>query len=230
MKPKLLDLYCCEGGAARGYASAGFDVFGVDLFEGYTQRRYPFPSHKGDALAYLEAHGHEYDVIHASPPCQRHSAGTRAGNRDRYPDLIGPTRDLLIAIGKPYVIENVEGAPLLDPITLCGTHFGLTTVDDDGTKLYLRRHRLFESNAPLLQPQCQHPAGVQWAGSYGGARRDKHEARNVRHGGYVPAAHVQAALLGVDGMTQRGMWQCIPPAYTSWLGTQLLDHLTRSAA
>jgi DNA (cytosine-5)-methyltransferase 1 len=221
MRPRLLDLYCCEGGAAVGYYRAGFEVFGVDLFEDYSQKRYPFASFQGDALGSLYCLD-GFDAIHASPPCQRHSAGTRAGNRDKYPDLIGPTRDSLVRTGLPYVIENVEGAPLVDPITLCGTMFGLTAVDDDGTKLYLKRHRLFESNVPLVAPQHDEPKGVQWAGSYGGARRDKHEARNVRHGGYVPSKKVQQELLGIDWMTQKGMHQSLPPAYTEYIGRQLI--------
>lgn len=230
MKPRLLDLFCGEGGAARGYAMAGFDVIGVDLFMECSQARYPHASYRADAIEYLADHGHEYDAIHASPPCQRHTAGTRAQDRSRYPDLIGPTRNLLAGLKAPWVIENVPGAPLENPITLCGTHFGLVATDDDGTKLYLRRHRLFESNVPIYPPgPCHHPAGAQWAGAYGGARRDKTEARHVRHGGYVPAAGVQAELMGIDGMTQRGLHQAIPPAYTEWIGRQLLDHLAHVA-
>lgn len=236
--PRLLDTYCCEGGAGMGYHRAGFAVFGVDLFKhrnaagkrvGFSQKRYPFASHQGDAVEYIKEHGHEYDVIHASPPCQRHSAGTRAIDRDEYPDLIGPTRDALIATGKPYVIENVVGAPLVDPVELCGCMFGpegMSAVDTDGVRLWLQRPRLFESNVPLSAPRPHDHSRHEWVGgSYGGARRDKYEARYERHGGYVPSIPVQQELLGIDWMTQGGMFQSVPPAYTEWIGRQLIAHL-----
>lgn len=223
-RPKLLDLFCCEGGASMGYHRAGFDVYGVDLFEDYSQRRYPFPSHKGDAIKFVKERGHEFDVIAASPPCQHASAGTRAQDRSKYPRLIEPIREALWATGKPYVIENVKGAHLFDPILLCGTMFGLSAADDDGARLEMWRHRLFESNVDLAPPSpCDHGRfSEQVAGSYGGARRDKDEARNVRHGGYVPSKRVQQELLGIDWMTERGMHQSIPPAYTEHIGRQLL--------
>lgn len=132
---RLLDLYCCEGGGAMGYHRAGFDVVGVDLAP---QRRYPFTFVQGDAIAYVKEHAHEFDVVHASPPCQRYSI-TNASRRHAYPDLIGATREVLIACGLPYVIENVPGAPMVDPLQLCGSEFGLRTLDDDGTPLVLQR-------------------------------------------------------------------------------------------
>lgn len=251
-RPRLLDLYCCEGGASRGYDRAGFEVFGVDLFTvlkgGFSRKRYPYPSFEGDALSFLDgmlcgfgtlfdSRGakfflSDFQAIHASPPCQHASAGTRAQDRSKYPALIEPTRALLDEIDLPYVIENVKGAALLNPQMLCGSMFDLTAVDDDGTKLHLQRHRLFETNWDFKAPahECW-PRGVQIAGSYGGARRNKDEARNVRHGGYVPARHVQRELLGIDGMTERGMYQALPPIYTEFIGKQLLTHLaSREAA
>ncbi|HET6917259.1 MAG TPA: hypothetical protein VFH56_14290 [Acidimicrobiales bacterium] len=249
-RPRLLDLYCCEGGAAAGYYCAGFDVYGVDLFEDYSQKRYPFPSWRGDALGELRAlsvgssmtplperygellYLRDFDAIHASPPCQRHSAGTRASDRSKYPDLIGPTRELLKSTGLPYVIENVPGAPLEDPVTLCWTMFHQpgSVLDEDGTPLQMFRHRLFETNWELTAPECKHDPDMQVAGSYGGARRDKREAREIRHGGYVPSIPVQRELLGVNWMTQKGMFQCIPPSYTEHVGAQLLDMLREEAA
>jgi DNA (cytosine-5)-methyltransferase 1 len=228
MKPKLLDLFCCEGGASMGYSRAGFDVYGVDLFEDYSQKRYPFPSGKFDVFEFLgnDLNTTGLDVIVASPPCQRYSI-TNAARKCDYPDLIGPTREALIATGLPYVIENVAGAPLLNPLTLCGSMFGLSAIDDDGTPLRMERHRLFESNVMLYPPgPCNHDKTVQVAGSYGGARRDKDEARLIRKGGYVPSIPVQRELLGIDWMTQKGMHQSIPPAYTEFIGAQLLAHLT----
>jgi DNA (cytosine-5)-methyltransferase 1 len=262
-RPKLLDLFCCEGGASMGYHRAGFDVYGVDLFDQFSQKRYPFPSLKGDALDALEwvvsnkaapsfrafgdelLSGRDFDAIAASPPCQHASAGTRAQDRSKYPRLIEPTRELLIQTGLPYVIENVKGADLREPILLCGTMFGLRAIDDDGTPLEMWRHRLFESNvdiasgivglpAPTLpgwRGFCRHGwYAPQVAGSYGGARRDKDEARNVRHGGYVPSKRVQQELLGIDWMTERGMHQSIPPAYTEHIGRHLLAHIEQEKA
>lgn len=222
---RLLDLFCCEGGAAVGYARAGFEVVGVDAVPRFA-KRYPFEFHAADALEFVEEHGREFDAIHASPPCQRYSHGTAGGDWERHPDLVAATREALVATGVPYVIENVPRAPLLDPITLCGTQFGLTAVDDDGTLLHLKRHRLFESSVRLRPPgPCAHPRGAQWAGSYGGARRDKHTARHVRRGGYVPPKAVQERLLGIDWMTLHGLHQSLPPAYTEHLGRLLIGAL-----
>lgn len=228
---RLLDLMCCEGGASVGFARAGFEVEGVDLFGDYSQARYPFKSYKADAIDYVKEHGHEYDVITASPPCQHASAGTRAQDRSKYPRLIEPTRDALIATGKPYIIENVKGAALIDPLRLCGCMFDMGAVDTDGIYLNLQRIRCFESNVALSAPRpCDHSDHEWVGGSYGGARRDKYEAKHVRHGGYVPSKPVQQALLGIDWMTERGMHQAVPPTYTAWLGAQLMDHLMAVAA
>lgn len=263
MRRRLLDLFCCEGGCSVGYSRAGWDVYGLDLFVDYTQARYPFPSCRMDALdalAILLAGGAlpfvgpggvvewlglaDFDAISASPPCQRYSI-TNAARQADYPDLVEPVRQLLIQTGLPYVIENVEGAPLLDALLLCGSMFGLTARDEDGVLLRLERHRLFESNVPLYAPgPCQHDPEVWPAGVYGGNRlarrpligatpapwQDRHEARYVRKGGYVPrSARVQEALLGVDWMTRKGRNQSIPPAYTAHLGTILASALDLAA-
>ena len=225
-RPRILDLFCCEGGAAAGYARAGFEVTGIDREKRF-RKRYPFEFHAANALEYVADHGHEYDAIHASPPCQAYSIAT-AGNpkaRAKHERLIGATREALVASGKPYVIENVERAysEMRNPVTLCGTTFGLTAIDDDGTPLEMWRHRLFEANFEIPSPgECRHGAySQQVAGSYGGARRDKHEARYVRKGGYVPAKHIQEQLLGIDWMTVDGLHQSLPPAYTTWVGMAL---------
>lgn len=221
-RPRLADLYCCEGGAARGYHRAGFDVTGVDV---KPQPRYPYPFVLADALVYLAEHGRRFDAVHASPPCQLHSAGTRYRDRSDYPDLIAPTRAALVDLGKPYVIENVEGAPVAG-LTLCGTEFGLTALDVDGRTVALRRHRVFESNVFLWGAggcQCGTWAG-RIAGVYGAGSSTPAKAK-VRHGGYTPTAPVAAALLGVEGMTRYGMTQAIPPAYTAFIGDQLLAYL-----
>jgi len=220
---RLLDLYCCEGGAAVGYANAGYEVVGVDIT--ITGARYPYEFHQGDAVEYLKEHGHEFDVIHASPPCQRYSHATAARSKAGYPDLIARTRDALEASGKPWVMENVVGAPLRDPMTLCWSMFREpgSVLDQDGTPLQMRRHRLFESNVAMFAPaQCSHAKDVQVAGSYGGARRDKAEAKYIRKGGYTPHKSVQEQLLGIDWMTQRGLHQAIPPMYSEHVGKALL--------
>ena len=232
-RPKLLDLFCGEGGAGEGYHRAGWDVFGIDTNRARLNH-YPFGWKHADALDYLLDHGHEYDAIHASPPCQGYTRGTVAlpDREERYDRLIGATRAALESTGRPYVIENVEGAKreLRTPILLCGRMFGLAAIDDDGTPLVMDRHRLFESNVFLTQPEHQkHDRTLQVAGSYGGARRDKDEARNVRKGGYVPSVDVQRALLGTPWMSEKGCQLSIPPVYTEFIGRQLIEHLERAA-
>jgi len=243
-RPKLLDLFCCEGGAAMGYHRAGFDVYGVDIVP---QRRYPFPIHVGDALDvfrrlldgesidFTHQTGEiewltldEFQAKHASPPCQAYSV-TRHSHSKEHPALIVPTRDLLVETGMPYVMENVEGArdELRDPMLLCGTMFGLQAIDLDGQPLALRRHRLFESNVFLMSAGgCSHD-GTQVAGVYGGGpmQRDKSD----RRGGYTPKSSVRAELMGMDWATQHGLSQAIPPAYTEFIGAQLIEHLAVAA-
>lgn len=239
-RPTILDLFCGEGGAAAGYAAAGFDVVGVDRKP--LAHRYPGRFIQADALTYLAQHGHEYTYRHASCPCQAYSIST-AGNpaaRAKHERLIAATRELLARHPGVWVIENVEQArrEMRDPIMLCGRQFGLVTHDEDGEPLTLDRHRLFESNAPLTAPP--HPAhdARQVAGVYGGSRRakrrdgetlaqvaprDRHAARVERGGGYVPRSiAVQQRLLGIDWMSVKGMQESIPPAYAEHIGRQLL--------
>lgn len=228
MKPKLLDLFCCAGGAGAGYHRAGFEITGVDISP---QPRYPFEFIQADAIEYVREHGHLFDVIHASPPCQAFST-TRHAHSVEHPDLLGPTRDALEATWKPYVIENVPGAPLRSPLLLCGSEFGLRARDVDGVELAMRRHRLFESNVWLMGAGgCAHDS-TQVAGSYTGSRHRKPEHRDnpERRGGYTPAVSVRADLLGVEWMNEREMAQAIPPAYTEHIGRQLMAHVQRMVA
>jgi DNA (cytosine-5)-methyltransferase 1 len=125
-RPRIADLFCKAGGAGMGYYRAGFDVVGVDI---EPQPRYPFEFVQADALTF-DLDG--FDAYHASPPCQGFSAMKRA-TKVEHADLLTPTRARLLATGRPFVLENVEGAPLHEPWKLCGTQFGLKT----------RRHRLF---------------------------------------------------------------------------------------
>lgn len=222
MRPLLLDLFSGAGGAGHGYALAGFEVLGVDLAP---MRRYPHRFEQGDALAFLEAHGSEFDAIHASPPCQRFSGMTRRHGPERaiaHPDLIGPTRERLEAIGKPYVIENVELArPFLrDPIRLCGANFGLGATFE-AEWLGLRRHRLFETSFPIDEPP--HAAHVGRAlpvyGNAGG--------RSRRDGLRFPGTDAWRVGMGIDWMTGAELSEAIPPAYTKWIGERLIAALAK---
>lgn len=149
-RPLLLDLFSGGGGAGFGYYRAGFTVIGVDICD---QPHYPFGFIKADALEYIREFGHLYDAIHASPPCQAHSVLRKLHKNKEYPDLIEPTRAALIASGKPYVMENVVGAPMQNPLMLCGSMFGLQTK----CGAQLRRHRLFECSFSIEPPcSCNH--------------------------------------------------------------------------
>lgn len=209
-RPRLLDLFCCEGGAAVGYERAGFEVVGVDILP---QPLYPFEFHQGDALKFVLEHGHEFDAVHASPPCHFHS--TITPDKSKHVDLIPQTREALVALDLPYIIENVEGAKrsLIDPVTLCGSSFGLK----------VRRHRLFESNIWLSPLTCDHGAQGTPVGVYG-ALRDGVWARPNGTSRGVKARTVEEAreVMGMPWASWHGTTQAIPPAYTEWLGSQLL--------
>ncbi len=196
MTKKLLDLFCGAGGCAAGYAAAGFEVTGVDILP---QPRYPYRFMQADALGFpLDG----FDVIHASPPCQYYSVTSSLWQRE-HPDLVPWIRAWLWASGKPFVLENVIGAPLPGSLLLCGTMFGLGVL----------RHRLFESNVLLFAPGACHHQGTVKEGYYvtvfgkGGS-------------GYTKARGSQA--MGIDWMTVRELSQAIPPAYTEWIGRQVM--------
>lgn len=220
MRPRILDLFCGAGGAAMGYYHAGFDVVGVDH---KPMKHYPFEFHQADALEFLAEHGCEFDTIHASPPCQAFTPLKRMWNAKEHPDLVGVTREKLDAIGGPYVIENVPGAPLVNATMLCGSMFRLGC---DGGEL--RRHRLFECSFHVgLTPPCKHgwsgPNG-ETIGVYGGHGRDRRRRTNGQH---FPTAK-RAEAMGIDWMTGAELSQAIPPAYTEFIGRQLLVALARS--
>jgi DNA (cytosine-5)-methyltransferase 1 len=193
-----------------GYYRAGFDVVGVDI---NPQPRYPFEFVQGDALEYCAAHGTEFDVIHASPPCQAHTRINHA-RKAKTSSLVSLTRDEVVLSGKPYIIENVQGAPLCDAAMLCGTMFGLNVI----------RHRLFECNWLLLAPGlCNHLGTVAdgtYAGVHGGGPRTTH---NIPYA--VQRARWESAM-GIDWMRSRyELSQAIPPAYTEYIGRQLMAAL-----
>ncbi len=213
---RLLDLFCCQGGASAGYVAAGFDVVGVDIAP---QPRYPHKFVQGDALEYLAEHGHDFDAVHASPPCQDHSdLAHRVGKHDTG-HLLDDTLRALNSFRGPWIVENVESAPMPGSLVLCGTEFGLSVVCNDGKRRWLRRHRQFASNLVLMGAGGCSCAGRPIAGVYGMGG----EGPGTR--GYKVARRNAYELLGVPWMTQTGAAQAIPPAYTRFIGEQLIDAL-----
>lgn len=237
-RPRLLDAFAGEGGAGRGYQQAGFCASPVEQSKARLSR-YPLDCENaepicGDAIAYIAAYGHQYAAIHMSPTCTGYSRGTVAlpDRLSRYDRLIPAAREAAQIAGRPYVIENVAGArsELRTPVLLCGRMFKLEATDDDGTRLVMDRHRLFETSFFILgaPEHPRHDPAMQVAGSYGGARRDKAESRTIRKGGYVPSADVQRTLLDTPWMSEKGCQLSIPPAYTRWIGERLMAEVLSS--
>lgn len=212
--PWLLDLYCGAGGAGVGYWRAGFNVVGVDIVK---QPRYPFTFVQADALDVLRGQislGFPFVAVHASPPCECYSKTQRIRDYD-YPALIAPTRELLTPLGVPYVIENVGDArpELIDPLMLCGAMF---------PELRVYRHRLFESSLALTVPQ--HP---------------KHTAKQTKMGrwpkpdefihvvGNFSGVEYARAAMDIPWMGRDELKEAIPPAYTEFLGRQLMSHIRK---
>jgi DNA (cytosine-5)-methyltransferase 1 len=204
---RLLDLFSAAGGAAHGYHLAGFDVVGVDIDP---QPRFPYDFVQADALKYLLEHHHEFDAFHASPPCQAFTLAQRIRGND-HPDYVTATRNAFELIGKPWVIENVPGAPLRDPLMLCGVMF---------PELAVYRHRLFESNVPLYAPL--HSGHVYPIRKMGRPPRPGEYMHVV--GNFSGVAYAREAM-GIDWMTRDDLREAIPPAYTEWIGVQLATHL-----
>lgn len=212
MTPVLLDTFCGAGGCTKGYQRAGFRVVGVDIV---AQPHYCGDDFvQADALEFIAQHGREFDVIHASPPCQGYSVTAAMPNvkDENYPKLVPQVRALLQATGRPYVIENVPGAPLLNPIVLCGLMFGL--------KVF--RHRLFETQPFILGPQhIKHPKDSV-TNSFRAYSAFERGATHISLAGHnFKRADGALAMGGVDWMTRGELAQAIPPAYTEWLGRQL---------
>jgi DNA (cytosine-5)-methyltransferase 1 len=213
--PVLLDLFCGGGGCSVGYNRAGFTVVGVDVSP---QKRYPFEFHQDDAIEFCDKYGKDFDIIHASPPCQKFSVTSSLWDRD-HPDLINATRDVLVKSGKPYVIENVTRAPLVNPLMLCGTMFGLRVI----------RHRHFECSPQILMSpmSCNH-----WAKASSNRSLNKDGIRVtpnltdfdimtiVGHDFIVKDA---AIAMGIDWMSSKEIAQAIPPAYTEYIGKCMLE-------
>lgn len=222
-RPLLLDLYCGAGGCTRGYQRAGFRVIGVDIR--------PQPNYVGDDFIEADALEVLRDLveqsrfmlrqivaIHASPPCQHRSTVTPTHARAGYVDLIPQTRDLLRATGRPYVIENVigRGSPLIDPIRLCGSSFGLD----------VRRHRLFECSFPVMAPACDHGWQTPRFRSLDRRMVDAGRLASVVgvHGNlnYQGEFDLRCRAMGIGWMTNAELTQAIPPAYTEHIGGYLM--------
>jgi DNA (cytosine-5)-methyltransferase 1 len=252
-KPRLLDLFCGAGGCTKGYQRAGFYVIGVDIN--------PQPNYCGDEFVQYDALDYvrwlcdgwrsayirisDLAAIHVSPPCQAYTSLRSLHKKREYPDLIAPTRELLVAAGIPYVIENVENARrhLIDPVLICGSMFD--------PPMDVQRHRYFEANWPLAHPQwpCRHKL---WDYRYRSLdQRKKRGSRVVQvHGGgqhgrdyllsrvvgvhghvnYEGEGELRKRAMGIDWMTQAELAEAIPPAYTELIGHQLMQHVERVAA
>lgn len=245
---KLLDLYCCAGGASMGFHRAGFEVFGVDRD---LRIDYPFPSLRGDAIVVLRhlLDGRklrwwkrdprtgmqepvslgvsDFDAFAASPPCQAHTTLTK-GNRgrgwtDTHVDLIAATRDALVDIGRPFIIENVVGAraELVEPVMLCGLSFGLRVF----------RHRLFESNVGLDVPEHPSHRGHRVAGWRHGVKYEGDMFAVYGTGGGKGLLGEWQAAMGIDWIDDKAcLAEAIPPAYTEYLGRQLMAAVEMEAA
>lgn len=217
MRPRLLDLFCGAGGAAMGYHRAGFDVVGVDI---RPQPNYPFEFWQADALEFLRKYnvgspGMGFRAIHASPPCQAYMRSGTVARDGRHPDLLVPTRELLEATGLPWVIENVPGAPMRPDAVLCGSQFGLA----------IRRHRWFEFSwaEPVLTLACDHSRPV--TGVYGHPH-----GKGGANAGMLPSdLETWSREMGIEWMATAELAVAIPPAYTEFIGHQLLEYLRVAA-
>lgn len=213
MTPRIADLFCGAGGAGGGLHDAGFEVVGFDI---KPQLHYPFEFHQADAL---EVDLTSFDAVWSSPPCQAFSQAVKKIHRSNYANYIPAVREKLIFAKLPYIIENVPTAKkhLIAPIVLCGSSFGLP----------IRRHRLFESNIPLVGLPCDHLA---FPPKYPPAWNRKNLLRVISiSGGYQGGGvtfQEKLDAMGVDwDMTLGELSESIPPAYSEFLGKQLLEML-----
>lgn len=210
-KPLLLDTFCGAGGCTKGYQDAGFYVVGVDI---NPQPHYVGDEFfQGDALEFIERRGREFDVVHASPPCQAYSTMSNCHPENQYPDLIDAVRSAILKTSLPYIIENVSGAraKLYAPIMLCGKTFGL--------KVY--RHRYFETRPFFLAPSHQMHRDNTPKASHG--RVSSKGFISVAGGGGM--SDYKRFAMDIDWMTRDELAQAIPPAYTEWIGLQLRERL-----
>jgi len=226
-RPLALDLYSGAGGAGVGLYRAGFDVEGVDI-----KAQPNYPTHRGmsfvqrDALSMPIEYLRRFSFVWASPPCQSHTAMKTMHNAKAHDDLIPATRAMLRASGVLYVIENVQGAPLEDPVTLCGTMFGLGVPGAE-----LRRHRGFEANFLIPRLECRHGLQSATIGLYGGhvRNRKRREGSHARGVADFSVAEGYAAM-GIDWMNLVELSESIPPAYAEYVGLAARAALLRSRA
>lgn len=212
VKPRLLDLFCGEGGAAAGYAATGFEVVGVDIAD---QPRYPFEFHRGDAMTWpLDG----FQAVHASPPCQDHSSLSSLVEAHGTGWMLAATIARLAEWGGVWVVENVDGADMPGSLTLCGSEFGLGA----GGRI-LRRHRRFVSSVLLMGAGGCHCHGWPTGGVYGNGGGGQ-QTRGFKFN----AAESREAM-GMPWASRSGVSQAIPPAYTLFIGEQLLAHLAVTA-
>ena len=209
---KLADLCCGAGGAGEGFSRAGFEVVGFDIAP---QPNYPFEFVQGDALE-VDLTG--FDAVHVSAPCQSFTAYRRKGHGvgDGYPNLIPAFREKLRDSGLPYSIENVPGSPLENPVQICGTGLGLD----------VQRHRLFESNVPMMGVPCSH--GRNAARYPAATNRGANTRRTVEVGVWRIPLEVQQRAMGIDWMTLEELSESIPPAYTEHIGAYLMAAAKRA--
>jgi DNA (cytosine-5)-methyltransferase 1 len=219
VKPRLLDLCCCQGGATRGYQDAGFYVVGVDIE--------PQPRYVGDEFVRADAlevlrdatFVSRFDAIHMSWPCQGFKLGTLRTTKP-VADLVTPGREAANATGLPWVIENVMEAPL-DPnrsIVLCANAFGLRTY----------RHRRFEFSCHLELTAPAHLSHVKRAPNR--RRRERWLAGDHASITGDVGTYVGPEAMGIDWMTGNGLSEAIPPAYTEHVGRQLLARIRSGVA
>lgn len=221
-RPLLLDLYCGAGGASMGYYRAGFDVIGVDIAP---QPNYPFEFEQIDALEFLDGwldqpYHFPWSAIHASPPCQASCNLTKGTNAGRvYEQLIPETRELLARTGLPTVIENVQGADIRRDLTLCGEMFGLGVI----------RHRYFECNFPVVQPEHIKHRGRVRGWRHGKYFDGPYVAVYGKGGGKATVSEAQEAM-GIDWTDNLvSINEAIPPAYSAFIGQQLINELREVA-
>jgi DNA (cytosine-5)-methyltransferase 1 len=219
VKPRLLDLFCKAGGASMGYHRAGFEVVGVDI---EPQPHYPFEFIQADALEKLADKEFiaGFDAVAGSPPCQSESDMRHRTGID-YEDFLTPTLELLAGIDKPWVVENVASTKKMPgSLILCGTEFGLKARCRGGEVRWLSRHRRFGSNVFLLGAGgCHCTRGKLIGGVYGTG------GGGPMNRGYKFHAPEGREAMGIDWMTWPELSQAIPPAYTEFIGRQLVAAL-----
>ena len=211
---RMLDLCCGGGGGAVGYHRAGIThITGVDTVK---RKRYPFTFIQADAMEYLEKHWHEYDCIHASPPCQKWVTLAKQHKTTRvHPDLLTPMLQLLPELGIPYVIENIMQAPMPCTVMLCGSMFGLD----------VRRHRKFATNFFIPQPPCRHDLQTRIIGVYGSGGLMVNE-RGFATQRFRTRQEASDAMGGLDWMKNiKEITEAIPPAYTEYIGPHLINYI-----